>query len=227
MRKLTEGTFSDQYKFKRLLQTDPNVLKLYKQRDVAINSIPAVKDIAIWEDDGICEFVPGQEVPKYAPVTRLSHGDASWPRRIIFPEQVRQLYENAKPIWSVNVTVKSSQDYATGKNHKSYQVRTKRVDAPVIAAQRKGAALVNIWSQFEPVPADQIRHIENNDKVFFYLTDAMLRPDEQDPWDIWSAGLVPNLMAEFNASFYDRDVAHLYAESLRAEVQRIEKMHFK
>jgi hypothetical protein len=107
---------------------------------------------------------------------------------------------------------------------KSYQVRIKRVDAPVIASQKKSVG----WRpQFEPVPPDQIRHIENNDKVFFYLTDAAVAPQDQDPWDIWSAGLVPNLMAEFNASFYDRDVAHLYAESLRAEVRRIEEMHFK
>ena len=81
--------------------------------------------------------------------------------------------------------------------------------------------------RFGTVPPDQIRHIENNDKVFFYLIDAAVAPQDQDPWDIWSAGLVPNLMAEFNASFYDRDVAHLYAESLRAEVRRIEEMHFK
>ena len=226
MRKLTEGTFSDQYKFKRILQTDPNVLRLYKQRDVAVNSIPAVKDIAIWEDDGKCEFVPGKELSPsdVAPITRLSEGDASWPRRIIFPEQVRQLYEESRPIWSINVTVSSSHNLATNQPAKSYQVRIKRVDAPVIASQKKG---VNIWTQFEPVPTDQIRHIENNTKVFFYLTDAMKRPDEQEPWDIWSAGLVPNLMAEFNASFYDRDVAHLYAESLRAEVRRIEDMHFR
>ena len=226
MRKLTEGTFSDQYKFKRLLQTDPEVLKRYKQRDIAINSIPAVKDIAIWEGDELCDFVPGKEISPsdVAPITRLSHGDASWPRRIIFPEQVRQLYEDARPIWSITVTVSQTHDLRTNRPIKSYQVRSKRVDAPIIASQKKG---INVWTQFDPVPPDEIRHVENNDKVFFYLIDAAKRPDEQDPWDVWTAGLVPNLMAEFNASFYDRDVAHLYAESLRAEVKRIEDMHFK
>ena len=226
MRKLTEGTFSDQYKFKRLLQTDPEVLKRYKHRDMAVNSIPAVKDIAIYDDDGKCEYVPSLEVSPSAtaPITRLSKGDASWPRRIIFPEQVRQLYEEARPIWSINVTVSSSYDLSSSSNVKSYQVRIKRVDAPVIATQKKGLG----WRpQFKPVPIDEIRHIENNDMVFFYLIDAGIRCEEQDPWDIWSAGLVPNLMAEFNASFYDREVAHLYAESLRAEVRRIEDMHFK
>jgi hypothetical protein len=223
---LTEGTFSEQYKFKRLLQTQTDVLHRYKQRDIAVNSIPAVKDIAIYEEGGKCEFVPGKEVgpSDTAPITKLSQGDASWPRRIIFPEQVRQLYEEALPVWSINVTVNSSMDYATHSNVKSYIVRIKRVDAPVIASQKKG---VGLWKQFDPVAPDELRHIENNDMVFFYLTDASKRPDEQDPWDIWSAGLVPNLMAEFNASFYDRDVAHLYAESLRAEVRRIENMHFK
>jgi len=226
LRKLTEGTFSEQYKFKRLLQTQTDVLYRYKQRDIAVNSIPAVKDIAIWEDSGRCEYVPGKEIgpSDVAPITRLSQGDASWPRRIIFPEQVRYLYEEALPMWSVNVTVNSSLDYATHNHVKSYIVRIQRVDAPVIASQRKG---VNVWSQFDPVPPDEIRHIENNTKVFFYLTDATKRPDEQEPWDVWSAGLIPNLMAEFNASFYDRDVAHLYAESLRAEVRRIEELHFK
>jgi hypothetical protein len=226
LRKLTKGTFSEQYKFKRLLQTHPEVLKRYKQRDIAINCIPAVKDIAIYEGPESCEYIPGQEVDPKATVqqTRLLQGTAEWPRRIIFPEQARQLYEDGRPMWSINVTVNSAMDYATHNNVKSYIVRIKRVDAPVIASQKKG---VNIWTQFDPVPPDEIRHIENNDKVFFYLIDAAKRPDDQDPWDIWSAGLVPNLMAEFNASFYDRDVAHLYAESLRAEVRRIEEMHFK
>lgn len=226
MRKLTEGTFSDQYKFKRLLQTDPEVLQRYKQRDIAVNSIPAVKDIAIWEGEELCEFVPGKEISpsEIAPISKLSQGDASWPRRIIFPEQVRFLYEESWPMWSVNVTVTSERDLLQKKNVKSYKVRIRRVDVPVIATKKKGVG----WRPvFDPVPPDQIRHIENNDKVFFYLTDAMVLPEDQDPWDIWSAGLVPNLMAEFNASFYDRDVAHLYAESLRAEVRRIEAMHFK
>jgi hypothetical protein len=223
---LTKGTFSEQYKFKRLLQTHPEVLKRYKQRDIAINCIPAVKDIAIYEGPESCEYIPGQEVDPKATVqqTRLLQGTAEWPRRIIFPEQARQLYEDGRPMWSINVTVTSSYDLHSNGNVKSYQVRIKRVDAPVIASQKKSVG----WRpQFEPVPSDQIRHIENNDKVFFYLTDAAVAPQDQDPWDIWSAGLVPNLMAEFNASFYDRDVAHLYAESLRAEVRRIEEMHFK
>jgi hypothetical protein len=223
---LTKGTFSEQYKFKRLLQTHPEVLKRYKQRDIAINCIPAVKDIAIYEGPESCEYIPGQEVDPKATVqqTRLLQGTAEWPRRIIFPEQARQLYEDGRPMWSINVTVSASYDLHSNSNVKSYQVRIKRVDAPVIASQKKGVG----WRpQFEPVPPDQIRHIENNDKVFFYLTDAAVAPQDQDPWDIWSAGLVPNLMAEFNASFYDRDVAHLYAESLRAEVRRIEEMHFK
>jgi hypothetical protein len=223
---LTKGTFSEQYKFKRLLQTHPEVLKRYKQRDIAINCIPAVKDIAIYEGPESCEYIPGQEVDPKATVqqTRLLQGTAEWPRRIIFPEQARQLYEDGRPMWSINVTVSASYDLHSNSNVKSYQVRIKRVDAPVIASQKKSVG----WRpQFEPVPPDQIRHIENNDKVFFYLTDAAVAPQDQDPWDIWSAGLVPNLMAEFNASFYDRDVAHLYAESLRAEVRRIEEMHFK
>ena len=226
LRKLTKGTFSEQYKFKRLLQTHPDVLHRYKQRDIAINHIPAVKDIAIYEGPESCEYIPSKEVSADETVqhTRLLQGTAEWPRRIIFPEQARQLYEDGRPMWSVTVTVSQSHDLRTNQPVKSYQVRSKRVDAPVIATQKKG---VNIWSQFDPVPPDKIPYIENNDSVFFYLIDAAKRPDEQDPWDVWTAGLVPNLMAEFNAAFYDRDVAHLYAESLRAEVRRIEEMHFK
>ena len=226
MRKLTKGTFSEQYKFKRLLQTHPDVLHRYKQRDIAINCIPAVKDIAIYEGPDSCEYIPGQDVDPSETTqhTRLLQGTAEWPRRIIFPEQARQLYEDGRPMWSVNVTVSSSYDLHSNGNVKSYQVRIKRVDAPVIATQKKNVG----WRpQFVPVPPEQIRYIENNDQVFFYLTDAMIAPEDQDPWDIWSAGLVPNLMAEFNASFYDREVAHLYAESLRAEVRRIEEMHFR
>ena len=226
MRKLTKGTFSDQYRFKRLLQTQPELVKRYKRQQAAINSIPAVKDIAIYEGPESCEYVPTETVdPKSAETfTRLCRGIAEWPRRIIFPEQARQLYEDGRPMWSINLTVDSTVDYATKQNVKSYRVRIKRFDAPVIATKKKHVGWRPI---FEPVPPDQIRLIENNDNVFFYLTDAAIPPENQDPWDIWSAGLVPNIMAEFNTCFYDRDVAQLYADSLRAEVHRIDKLHFR
>lgn len=226
MRKLTKGTFSEQYKFKRLLQTDPDVLHRYKQRDIAINCIPAVKDIAIYEGPESCEYIPSKDVDPTDTTqhTRLLQGTAEWPRRIIFPEQARQLYEDGRPMWSVNITVNSVPDYYSKENKKSYQVRIKRFDAPVIATQRKDVGWRLI---FDPVPSDQIRNIENSENVFFYLTDAAIRPEEQEPWDVFSAGLVPNLMAEFNTCFYDREVAHLYAESLRAEVHRIECMYFR
>lgn len=227
LRKLTEGTFSEKYKFKRLLQTDPELVKRYKTKDIAINSIPAVKDIAIYEGPDSCEYVPSDiEATTVEAVqhTMLLRGLAEWPRRIIFPEQARQLYEDGRPMWSINVTVSASSDYKTNKKHKSYRVRIKRYDAPVIVSQRKHVSWRPI---FDPVPPDRIRHIETNDNMFYYITDAMKPPEDQNPWDVWTAGLVPNIMAEFNCSFYDREVAHLYAESLRVEVKRIEEMHFK
>lgn len=225
MRKLTEGTFSDKYKFKRLLQTHADVAKRYKSRDVAINSIPAIKDIAIYEGIEAHEFVPGERLTAESmQCTLISQGDAAWPRRITFPEQVRQIYENGTPLWSINLTVNSSVDFATRENVKSYQVRIRKFLAPVIATQKKHAGWRPI---FEPIPPAMLRNIENNDKVFYYLTDAMVPPEDQDPWDVWSAGLIPNLLAEFNACFYDREVAHLYAESLRAEIHRIDNMHFR
>jgi len=223
---LTNGTFSDQYKFKRLLQTDPDILRRYKGQQTAINSIPAVKDIAIYEGPETCEYLPFEHITAsdVAPYTILSQGRAEWPRRIIFPEQVRQLYEDGRPMWSVNITVNSNNDYVTKQTQKTYKVRIKRFDAPVIATKQSGIS----WRpEFKPVPKDSIRTIEENDKVFFYLTDVTIVPEEQEPWDVWTAGIVPNLMAEFNAAFYDREVAHLYAESLRAEVNRIDKMYFK
>ena len=50
------STFTEQYKFKRLLKTEPAVLRLYKQQEAAINSIRAVKDVAIYEQESITSY---------------------------------------------------------------------------------------------------------------------------------------------------------------------------
>ena len=213
------------------MKTEPSALRLYKQQEQSINSIPAVKDIAIYEHDSIAVMpydAAACDVSSIAPIVRLSRGEALWPRRIEFAEQIADINNIGGHVWAVNLYVSSSALYSDS-NSKSYAVSIKRIEHPYIVASESGAS--GLFPQYKPVQRKQLSMIDVYDEqVFFYMCsyDELFRKQEIDkkdaPWDVWSCGVVPNPMTPFNATFYDREVAHLYAESLREETRRIDKL---
>lgn len=234
LRKLDKGkTFTEQYKFKRLLKTEPSVLRLYKIQEKAINSIPAVKDIAIYESQSILPFpVPGEygEVGPgdAAPFTRLHRGEANWPRRIEFAEQIPDISNKGGHVWAVSLHVTGGEPIGAGTNiGKNYHVNVKHMTYPLIVTSKRGAG---VFPNYEIVDTKLLPGIDDNEHVFFYLCDweeinkePSIRASEA-PWDVWSCGVCPNEISPFNATFYDREVAHLYADSLREETLRLDRL---
>ena len=228
MRKLGK-TFTEQYKFKRLLKTEPSVLRAYKQQELSINSIPAVKDIALYDDDlVVCPSPRGSEEisPDMASVSLLSRGEARWPRRIEFAEQITDINKTGRHVWAVNLHVRLAAQTETG--NRDYIVNVRRIETPYIVEATYNSA---IFPQYSPVNAKNLSAIDKDNKTFYYLcsrkelfTEPTLERNDT-PWDVWSCGIVPNGMSPFNATFYDREVAKLYAESLREECRRIDVMY--
>ncbi len=221
-------TFTDVYRFKRLLQTEPSVLRLYKKQEQAINSIPAVKDIAIYEDDEPL-WIPSSDPispSDTAPITLLHRGNAEWPRRVMFAEQIPDLYEQHKDVWSVNLKVTGG---LAGLGDKSYEVQMKHFSFPIIINLRRD--VLNI-QEYLKVDEQLLPRIDGNEKMWFYLIGYDDRKQEDgvtydEPWEVRMCGVCPDSVTPFNATFYDRDVAHLYADSLRVEIQRLHEIRFK
>lgn len=226
MKKNLGKTFTDVYRFKRLLQTEPSVLRLYKKQEQAINSIPAVKDIAIYEDDE--SFCVPSSYPispdDVAPVTLLHRGNAEWPRRVRFAEQIPELYNQNKAVWSVNLGVIGGLTAATSNADKTYEVHVRYTDFPIIINRRQGV----ISSQaYLKVDEKLLPKIDGNDKIWFYLSGHDDRTTESEPLEVKLCGICPDKLTPFNATFYDRDVAYLYADSLRVEIKRLHEIRFK
>ena len=217
-------TFTDVYRFKRLLQTEPSVLRLYKKQEQAINSIPAVKDIAIYEDDEPL-WIPSSDPispSDTAPITLLHRGNAEWPRRVIFAEQIPELYNQNKDVWCVNLKVSGGLRASAGLEDKSYEVEIRHMAFPVIINLRRNVLLVQ---EYLKVDEKLLPKIDSNERMWFYLTGH--DRTNGDPWEVKMCGVCPDPVTPFNATFYDRDVAHLYADSLRVEIQRLHEIRFK
>ena len=219
MRKLGK-TFTKRYAFKRKLTTDPEINRLYAEREKAIGSIAAIKNAALYETDEPLRVQTGPDIhPSDAVKIKLIHqGESDWPRRVMYPEQISDLRAQRRDVWVVNLNVEG------GAHGKVYNVRLKRLDYPTIVTQWHG---FNTQTEFRPVDDERVPKIDSNEKTFFYLQGLTEWKKGLEPWDVFSCGVCPNSMSTFSATFYDRQVAHLYASSLKAEVAKIKHAYPK
>lgn len=213
MRKLGK-TFTKRYAFKRKLTTDPEINRLYKKREEAIGSIYSVRDAALYETSEPLRPITGKELDpsEAAKITLISRGDNTWPRRVVYPEQITDLRERMRDVWVVNLNVEA------GAHGKVYNVRLKHLDCPTIVTAWHG---LSTQVEFRPVDDECVPRIDANERPFFYLQGHTEWKKGLEPWDVFSCGVCPNEMSTFSATFYDREVAHLYASSLKAEVAKM------
>ena len=214
MRKLGK-TFTKRYAFKRKLQTDPEILSLYSKREKAIRSVPAARNAALYETEEPLSVHTGTDIlPSDAVKIKLiNKGESDWPRRVIYPEQISDLRNANRDVWVVNLKVSEL------GVHKTYKVRVKHLDFPMIVTMWRG---VSEKTDFRPVANESLANIDDNSRGFFYLQGHTEWKSGLDPWDVWSCGVCPN---EFNATFYDKEVASLYAESLKCEVAKLRQAY--
>lgn len=223
MRELSK-TFSKKYNFKRLLQTTPALSKLYNKREDAVNSIEPVKCVQIIDRKTIAA-IPNSPVDMNNTVSLQIFGPdgTEWPRRIKYAEQVPGLYEKGYECTWV-VKIKSGDSNAPWSNDTTW---LGRVNVEVIRVSRPRVVTFypeyknyppNIAAKYpeahHPVNPDTLNHIDENKFVSFFLSDG-----KAEPVPLEECGIIPTVDFCYNTTFYDREVAHLYADSLRTRLK--------
>lgn len=209
MRKLGK-TFSKRYAFKRKLTTDPEINRLYKKREIAIGSIPAVRNAALFETEEPLSVHTGTDIlpSDAAKIKLINKGESNWPRRIMYSEQIIDLRNANRDVWVVSIR---------NIEHRHYIVQIRYLDFPMIVEKSMRAASI----QFVPTRESKFLTLDqHNNRVHYLAGWAELRGYGEDPFDIWSCGVCPSPHDPFNATFYDKEVATLYAESLKHEAIR-------
>lgn len=211
MRKLGK-TFTKRYAFKRKLTTAPEINRLYKKREEAIGKIVAVKDAALYETDEPLSVQTGADInPSDASKIQLIHrGATDWPRRVIYPEQIGDLGKARRDVWAVNLTLKE-----WGRKH-TFKVSIRHIDYPIIVTTWRG---LSIHPEYRPVDKDELSKIDEETKVHFYVQGNTDHKKGLDPWSVFACGVCPSSHT-LNVTFYDREVAVLYAESLTHEMSK-------
>lgn len=204
--KKSGNTLTDQYKFKRLLKTSPAILRLYKQKFETIDSISAVKDIAIFDIDESAD-------PNSQQAILLSKNESGWPRRIEFPEQVAEIADKGLSVWTIIFIREVSQNAVPRGCLNIIQTENPAIG---LAYDRLGPN-----RKFTPIEENSLDNIEQTRHALFYLYDVLNVGDASNPRaiEMRTTGILPASISLYNATFYDRDVAYLYADSLCEEMK--------
>ena len=147
----------------------------------------------------------------------------------MFAEQIPELYHQNKDVWSINLKVTGGLSAAAGLDDKIYEVEVQHIIFPVIINLRRN---VRFFQECLKVDEKLLPKIDSNERMWFYLSGHDDRKGNElssktQPWHVRMCGVCPDPLTPFNATFYDRDVAHLYADSLRVEIQRLHDERFK
>lgn len=228
MRKLGE-TFEDRYRFKRLLSTDPEIIQRYKTHEDAVNSVTPIREAAILDrEEPIC-------VPKfsdnlcYDPSTtathsflRISPGDQQWPRRVVFAEQIPDLYRHQCSMWVVLL----EGPYPKYQGSSSHEWQGHPI-VEVIRIDRPSVVLLYPSSPTRHTTTVDPTKLCNLDKNNFakYFVEGDRQDGGDDPIGLDDCGIIPSGQRLLNTTFYDREVATLYADSLRKHLTLLVK-HF-
>lgn len=218
MRKLGK-TFSKKYNFKRLLQTAPDLVTLYNKQEYAVNSIEPIKFIQLMENAGPIAACSPNLSPEEA-VSFEVFGPTSpnqWPTRIKYAEQIHDLNEvGFSCVWTVRLV--ENPGHQT-KWSDRVQAQVKRVPNPQVVTFWPN----NMGSLIPPVNAHRLvdptylPKIDERTKASFFLSDGV---QENTPQELSHCGIIPHERHLWSATFYDYQVAHLYAESVEHQLRQ-------
>jgi len=205
--------FSKKYNFKRLLQTTPNLSKLYNEHEDAVNSIKPIKHVQLISREEIRAFDPitDADINKTCSIEIYGPGSGEWPCRIKYAEQVLDVNYNGYSAWVVRIQ----------------QARTN--------------AIVDILQYTRPCITlyYPIQHDAPKDHSAIYNPNRLVRIDEHEflsyflagknrdkPTDLRTCSIIPSGCDTYNSTFYDREIAYLYAESLQVQLNSRRRSNF-
>lgn len=205
MRKLGKR-FSEKYNFKRLLQTTPNLSKLYNKHEDAVNSIKPLKHVQLISLEEMQAFGPesGVDINATCNIEIYGPGSGKWPCRIKYAEQILDVNHNGYSAWVVkirqrvseNATVTVLQYQKPGIATICYPLHTLRTTTPIYDLNKLA------------------RLDENNLITYFLMSEA-----DNKPIDLKTCSIIPDpVLYTYNSTFYDREIAYLYADSLQEQL---------
>ncbi len=223
MRKLGK-TFGKKYNFKRLLQTTPDLSKKYQQHDDAINSVVPVKHIQLLDYNGPILPTTSAISPKDTiDVEVFGPGQQEeWPRRVKYAEQIPELNNQNYIVWVVRIIEMSEHPIQTPWQE--------HVETDVVRVARP--TVVTYWpdsvnpavptAAHRPVNPVKLPKIDQQEFCAYFLSDGN---DQLRPLQLEHCGIIPHIRLNFNATFYDQEVANLYAKSVTFQLRHPTSRH--
>ena len=217
------NTFSKRYNFKRLLQTAPDLAKLYNKQENAVNSITPIKFIHLKEKmDPIAACSPNDpaSVKMFGPAE-----PTTWPRRIKYAEQIYDLNEHGFAcVWTVRIVEERAYQPQALNSDDEWKVTNVTADVK----QVPNPMVVTFWPDnlgnlippneaHRMVNPEHLPQIDEKNKVSFFLSD---QDPNNTPQELSQCGIIPHERHLWNATFYDFNVAHLYADSIEHQLQQ-------
>ena len=207
LRKLGKS-FSDKYNFKRLLQTTPDLSKLYSKHEDAVNSVRPIRQIPLFEREPCAVYHPDAQQPAMRDIEIFGPGAGEWPSRIKYAEQILDVYANGETAWVVQVCRENNTGDKTQVEVSEYRKPAVTTHYPVLHDQPKNHT--PIFNEKELSKVDQ-----NQFMSYFLVSQSEPIP----PADLANIGLIPNETSLYNSTFHHKGIALLYADSLREIVK--------
>lgn len=142
-------------------------------------------------------------------------GQKDWPRRVKYPEQIPDLRNQNYVVWVVKIIDGEIGTLIPPWN--KVQTEVVRVAQPTV---------VTFWpdslnpavplSAHRPVNPNKLTKIDEQKFVSYFLSDG---DGQKHPHDLIQCGIIPNERLNYNATFYDSEVAHLYANSIEHQLR--------
>ena len=227
MKTLRESSkrLSTRYKFKRQLQLTPEVINAFSYRDERINRIKAVKDISIIEPLVYEVDDTGDIDDRTIPTIHITKNDTKWPFRIEYIEQILDVEE----LWVVIADRTNSKDGTGPTVEKSFNQHGISLDLLKIEKPRVviGYDLGLHCKKRKILSTEkELRSCEDE----YWKPHSMLQGGYEPVWlqgkypeqvvDLYLCNILPSNLSLYNATFYNRDVAHLYLDSLSESIKR-------
>lgn len=208
LRKLPGKSFSEKYNFKRLLQTTPNLSKLYTKHEDAVNSVHPIRQIAIFEQEISPVFHPDAQPPDVCDMEIFGPGSGNWPSRIKYAEQILDVHANNETAWVVQIVREHKVGDMTNVEILEYRKPAITLHHPIFRDQPNNHS--PIFNE------KRLAKIDQHDFVSYFLIS---QSENLPPTNLMECGLIPNGLGIYNTTFHHKDIALLYADSLREIVK--------
>jgi hypothetical protein len=200
--------FSDKYNFKRLLQTTPDLSKRYTKHETAVNSVRPIRQIPIFEREIGAVYHPDAQQPAMCDIEIFGPGSGEWPSRIKYAEQILDVYAKGETAWVVRVCRENNSGDKTQVEVSEYRKPAVTIHYPVVHDRPKDHS--PIFNEKELAKVDQ-----NEFMSYFLVSQSEPIP----PADLTQCGLIPHDSSLYNSTFHHKEIALLYADSLREIVK--------